>query len=69
MGEMRNAHKILVERSEEERDHFEELCIDGMIKLECILKGPSSSSFKNYAPWPVPVSELILLKLMNLFGR
>jgi hypothetical protein len=31
---------------------------------------PSSSScFKDWASLPVPVSELIFLKLMNLFGQ
>jgi len=35
MGEMRNAYKILV--GELEKDHAEDLGLDGMIILECVL--------------------------------
>jgi hypothetical protein len=33
------------------------------------ISSSSSSSFKDWASWPVPVSELIFLKLMNLSGQ
>jgi hypothetical protein len=48
LRERRNAHTILVEKSEKERDHFRQLSIDQKMALRCEISPPHGGEYEKY---------------------